>query len=140
MGAAGVSLGTAFVATEECRGSDRYKQALVDGDPTASEFRDRALATPRPEAFAELMKERDSMPQKEWLRRFTAVTTQGLSDALDASPEELQESSLSFMASLAVASVDRVDTVKELIDSIIQGAEEILSTEPFASLWRHEGV
>jgi hypothetical protein len=83
------------------------------------------------------MKERDSMPQKEWLRRFTAVTTQGLTDALDASPEELRESSLSFgMASLAVASVDRVVTVKELIDSIIQGAEEILSAEPFASLWR----
>ncbi len=40
------------------------------------------------------------------------------------------------MASLAVASVDRVVTVKELIDSIIQGAEEILSAEPFASLWR----
>jgi hypothetical protein len=40
------------------------------------------------------------------------------------------------MASLAVASVDRVVTVKELIDSIIQGAEEILAAEPFASLWR----
>ena len=141
MGAEGVSLGTAFVATKECRVSGRYKQALVDGDPTAPKFRDRALATPKPEAFAELMKERDSMPQKEWLRRFTAVTTQGLTDALDASPEELRESSLSFgMASLAVASVDRVVTVKELIDSIIQGAEEILSTEPFASLWRHKRV
>jgi NAD(P)H-dependent flavin oxidoreductase YrpB (nitropropane dioxygenase family) len=138
LGAEGVSLGTAFMATKECPISDRYKQALVDGDPTAPRFRDRALATPKPEEFAELMKERDSMPQDEWLRRFAAVTSGGATDEVDELAEELGEEALGFgMASLAVASVDRVVTVKELIDGIIQGAEEILSAEPFASLWRY---
>jgi hypothetical protein len=50
-------------------------------------------------------------------------------------PEEINEEVLMLApGSLAVSGLDRVLTAKELIDSIIQGAEEILEKGVFASI------
>jgi len=43
-------------------------------------------------------------------------------------------------ASLAVGTIDKVVSVKELIDGIIQGAEEILTSQPFAGFWQSAGL
>src|SRR3990172_10138447 len=49
MGAEAAYLGTAFIATQECPVSNRYKQIIVDGWPYDARLRTHALAPPDPE-------------------------------------------------------------------------------------------
>lgn len=46
MGAAGIEMGTRFVATAECVAHDHYKQALVDAQETDTTIIERSLGTP----------------------------------------------------------------------------------------------
>lgn len=90
MGAEGVTLGTALMATKECPTPDKAKQALVRAAPDSPGLRQRVMMQP--------------------------VTS-------DAEDDEETRSAGSF----AVGVIDRVSTVKEVIDGIIQGAEEIIA-------------
>ena len=103
MGAEAVYMGTVFMATKECPISDRYKQTIVDGSPFDPVVRERVLAPPDPKAI-------------EMMRRGEAVSIQEM--------DEEEQMRLSG-GSLAVGAVDKVVTVKELIESIITGAEAI---------------
>lgn len=120
MGAEGVCIGTAFLATKECPIRDSYKQALVEASPTDHVYRRLALAPPNPEQYERVMKERDSLPMGKWLKRLEKVT-------LGQSPDEPLKIKAIAKGSLAVAFIDQVVTVKELIDNMVKGAEEILS-------------
>lgn len=115
MGAEGVYMGTAFMATKECPISDRYKQTLVEGDPYDPKFRDRAFAPPDPERLERLRRGtgEETAPPREW-----SLTYQDPKDA-----EELRISG----GSLAVGVIDRVKSCKELIDDIINEAEQMLT-------------
>jgi nitronate monooxygenase len=132
MGAEGVYLGTAFMATVECPISDRYKQALVEGEPWDPKFRDRALAPPKIEEYERVVKEKDSMPTGQWLQRLELVLLKESPDiAVDwqtAFQEWDPEIALRVSGgSLAVGVIDRVKSVRELIEDIIEGAERTLS-------------
>ena len=141
MGAEAVCLGTVFVATKECPVSDRYKQALVDGDPADPVVRDRALAPPNPRELEKVMALKDSLPKLEWLQRLESVMMGGTAgDSLDMSRMPEGEAVRAGGGSLAVGAIDKVVSVKELIDAIIQGAEEILTSQPFAGFWQSAGV
>ncbi len=132
MGAQGVYMGTAFMATEECPISDRYKQALVEAEPWDPKYRDRALMPPKIEEYERVMKEKDSMPLGQWLQRLEMVLIKESPDVeLDwrtAFQEWDPEVALRISGgSLAVGVIDKVKSVKELIEGIIQEAERILS-------------
>ncbi len=140
MGAEAIYLGTVFMATKECPVSDRYKQGLVDDDPSDPVVRDRSLAPPNPKELAKVMALRDSLPTLEWLQKLENVMMGRADDAsLDMSLVAEGEI-VRAGGSLAVGAIDKVVSVKELIDAIIQGAEEILTSQPFAGFWQSAGV
>jgi NAD(P)H-dependent flavin oxidoreductase YrpB (nitropropane dioxygenase family) len=133
MGAEGIYMGTRFMATKECPISDRYKQALVAAQPWDPEYRDRALLPPRREEYQRVMREKGSLPMDQWLQKLEMVFLQETAgttpiDWEKAYQEWEPEAALRLSGgSLAVGVIDEVITVKELIDSIIGEAEEILS-------------
>ncbi|MDY6934441.1 MAG: nitronate monooxygenase [Spirochaetota bacterium] len=136
LGAEGVYLGTAFMATKECPISDRFKEALVKADPTDPKYRDRCLAPPKAEEYERAMQKRGKVATHEWLRELEMTLLKSTSeerdsmkdiDSMDMSEEILRSAG----GSLAVAAIDRVLSVKELIDAIIKEAEEILHSGKF---------
>jgi NAD(P)H-dependent flavin oxidoreductase YrpB (nitropropane dioxygenase family) len=129
MGAEAVYMGTAFMTTKECPIPERYKQMLVEADPSDPRFRDRNLVPTRTEAYAKVLEKRGTMPEAQWLAQLEAALSHPSMD-----PEKLEamfrgdeiEAILEFVpGSLAVAVIDKIMSVKELIESIIAGAEEI---------------
>ena len=134
MGAEGVYLGTAFMATKECPISDRYKQTLVDGQPWEPAFRDRALAPPKQEEYQKVMKEKDNVPTSQWLQRLELVLLKESPDTAIDWENALQDWDPEVAVrlsggSLAVGVIDRVMTVKELIDCMVADAEAVLRRE-----------
>ena len=118
LGAEAVLLGTVFCAVKECPISDRFKQALINADPYDPGWRDPILHTPKLEDMEALKEAKDS---KEIMQ--AVVKAERLPATTD-----MTRSIGTGTASLAVGFIDKVVTVKELIDSIIGGAEEILTS------------
>jgi len=125
-------MGTRFMATKECPISDRYKQALVTAQPWDPEYRDRAILPPRHEEYQRVMREKDSLPTDQWLQKLEEAFHQETADTTPIDWEKAYqewepEAALRLGGgSLAVGVIDEVVTVKELIDSIIVEAGEIL--------------
>lgn len=120
MGAEAVYLATAFMATTECPISDKVKEMLVTADPTDPRFRDRNLNPPRREEFEKVMKERGTMPQGEWMRKLEHTLLKDSEQRRGSESDEFRA-----QGSLAVAVMNRVMTVKELIDGMVRDAEAI---------------
>ncbi len=129
MGAKGIMMGTAFMATQECPISNRLKQAMIQASPEDPKVRNRVLTSADPEAYAEVMKKKGTMPEMEWLRELEHVRPRAFPGNNPGQPPS--RASTSSQGSLAVGVIDSVPTVKELIDSIIRGAEEILDSWQF---------
>jgi len=123
MGAEGIMMGSAFLATKESAMSDRDKEAAVQLSPDNPQLRHRTLSTPDAKRYGEVMKMRDQLTLDEWvpMLRSAALEAPGADDTISRLPP----------VSLAVSAIDRVPTVKELVDSIIHGAEEILGSWQF---------
>jgi nitronate monooxygenase len=129
MGAEAVYMGTAFMATQECPIPDKYKRLLVEGDPTDPKFRDRNLLPPRMEEYEKVLKERATTEEGEWLLKLERVLLKEGADLPEGGLWGMDFDEVFRMApgSLAVAVLDRIVTVKELIDGIIDEAESIRS-------------
>jgi NAD(P)H-dependent flavin oxidoreductase YrpB (nitropropane dioxygenase family) len=131
LGAEGIMMGTAFMATKECPISERFKQIMVKATPDHPELRHRVLASPNPNDYEEVMKRRDEMPLEKWLPALERVMLK--TDDWRFAPEMWQEDydRLSGLMSFAVAYMDSIPTVKEFVDGIIKGAENILASWDF---------
>ena len=127
LGAEGVMMGTAFMATKECPISDKFKNRMVTATPDNPHFRTTVLAPPNPRDYEEVMKKRSEMPLENWLTALERVMLKH-SD-WEVAPEMWNEDydRLSSLMSFAATYVDAVPAVKEFIDNIIHGAEEIIS-------------
>ena len=123
MGADGIMMGTAFLATKESPMKASAKEATVQLRPDHPQHRLRILSTPDPKSYGEVMNLRDKLPLEEWIPMLENVVIEDPSWGKIAS--ELPK------VSLAVSVIDRVPTIKELIDGIIQGAESILDNWQF---------
>lgn len=131
MGAEAAYLGTAFMATKECPISAKHKQYLVETDPANPKLLKKVLAQPDPKNLERVMKLRGKLPHGEWMMKLEKVL---LKEDPDADiPLESDEVLKMAPGSLAVSGIDEVLTVKDLIDSIVKGAEEILSRGIFSS-------
>jgi len=101
----------------------------VQAQPWDPEFRDRCLAPPKAEEYEKVMAERGTISQELWLQRLEQVF---LSQApkgreIDWERDFDEEMALRIAGgSLAVGVIDKVVSVKELIDTIISEAERIL--------------
>ncbi|MDY6878771.1 MAG: nitronate monooxygenase [Thermodesulfobacteriota bacterium] len=131
MGAEAAYLGTAFMATKECPISAKHKQYLVDTDPANPKLLKKVLAQPDPKSLEKVMKMRGELPHGEWMMKLEKVLLK--EDPDDDAPLESDEILRMAPGSLAVSGIDEVPTVDELIDNIIRGAEEILSSTIFSS-------
>lgn len=109
MGAEGVYMGTAFMATKECPIAERHKQALVKANPWDPEVRDRVFAPPPPGL--------DELTRKGEVCQLVG----------DAKPHSTSHPMPLMGGSMAVGTITRVVTVRELIDNIIREAEELLT-------------
>jgi NAD(P)H-dependent flavin oxidoreductase YrpB (nitropropane dioxygenase family) len=131
MGAEGIYMGTRFLATEECPVSKRFKQELVDSQPWDKEYRERALVPPNPEDYEKILGERGNMPMDQWLQHLEQVMFRQpeMGDIDWESDFDLDVILKIAGGSLAVGVIDKVMSVKELIDTIIRDAEQILHEE-----------
>jgi nitronate monooxygenase len=127
LGAEGVMMGTAFMATKECPISDKFKNKMVTAFPDNPHFRTTVLAPPNPRNYEEVMKKRGEMPLENWLTALERVMLKH--DDWEVAPEMWNEDydRLSSLMSFAATYVDHVPTVKEFVDNIINGADEIIS-------------
>jgi len=114
LGAEGVQLGTAFCTVKECPLADHYKQALVRADPYDPKWRDAILATAKAE---DIQNFKDAVESKAVIQAAAKAEGTGI-------PKEAGTGAIS----LAIGLIDKIVTVKELIDKIIGEAEEILTT------------
>jgi len=132
MGADGIMMGTAFMATEEFPLPHRTKEAIIKASPYNPELRHRVLGSVDPEAYEEVMKLRDRLPLEEWLLMLERVN---LKDPdwknVSLRRTDVQEIEELRLVSLAAAVMDRIPTAKEFIDSIVRGAEQLLDTYEF---------
>lgn len=126
MGAEGIMMATAFMATQECPIGAGAKKKMVQASADDPQFRNRVLSSADPKAYAEVMKLRGTMPEMEWLRKLESVRPR----SVDSISQEDAESTAGGV-SLAVGVIDRVPTVKELIENIVQGAEKVLDSWEF---------
>ncbi len=129
MGADGIMMGTAFMATKECPLKALAKEAMIGIPPDDPELRHRVLDTAGPKAYAEVMNLRDKLPLEKWLPMLERIRLKE-SDWQSGTAEK-QKPRPHRLVSLAVAWLDSVPTVKGLIDSIIHGAEELLDSYQF---------
>ncbi|MCJ7683648.1 MAG: nitronate monooxygenase [Desulfobacteraceae bacterium] len=131
LGAEGVMMGTAFMATKECPISDRFKEKMVKAFPDNPHLRNRVLAPPNPGDYEAVMKKRDEMPLPNWLTALERVMLKH--DDWEIAPEMWNEDydRLSSMMSFGVTYVDNIPTVKEFVDNIIEGADKIINSWEF---------
>jgi len=127
LGAEGVMMGTAFMATQECPISERFKQRMVEADPDNPYLRNTVLAPPNPKDFEAVMSKRDEMPLEKWLTALERVMLKH--DDWMLAPEMWNEDydRISSLMSFAVTYIDQIPTVKEFVDGIIGGARDILA-------------
>ncbi len=127
LGAEGVMMGTAFMATKECPISDRFKEKMVNAFPDNPHLRNRVLAPPNPRDYEAVMKKRGEMPLPNWLTALERVMLKH--DDWEIAPEMWNEDydRLSSMMSFGVTYVDYIPTVKEFVDNIIEGADNIIN-------------
>ena len=132
MGADGIMMGTAFMATKEFPLSTRAKEAMVRVSPYDRELRHRVIGSVDPKAYEEVMKLRDELPVEEWLPLLERVNLKD-PDWKNPPPHRTDESEIAELrlVSLAAAVMDDVPTVKEFIDRIIREAEELLDSYEF---------
>ena len=126
MGADGIMMGTAFMATKECPTNQASKEEMVRTRPDNPRLRWRVLSHASPKDYAEVLSKRAQMPLNEWLPLLERIQPH---DGEWEGPADTPEPSK--VGSLAVASIDGIPTVKEFIDGIIREAEEILESKPF---------
>ena len=127
MGAEGIMMGTAFMATRECRMNDAAKQRMVALKPDDAEVSYRILSKPNPDEYAEVMKLRSELPLEKWLRLVHKATMRDSNwrQIIDAPESTMPTRITSSLGSLAVGFIDDVPTCQELIDKIIGDAESI---------------
>jgi nitronate monooxygenase len=128
MGAEGVYMGTAFMATDECPVPEQFKQALVKADPTDPTYRERCLATSKSEEYERVMRMKGSVPLDRWLSELRGAQVTPLEGGRS---DDMEEVGRLRGGSLAVAVIDEVVSVRKRIEEIVRGAEEIVTSGNF---------
>jgi nitronate monooxygenase len=130
MGADGIMMGTAFMATKECSLDNRMKETIIQTGFDNAELRHRVLSVADPNDLEAVMKLRGTVPTDRWMRMLERVN---LKDPhwRDADYAEQSGDSRLRMVSLAAGLIDEVKTVKEFIDGLINTAENSIENWGF---------
>jgi nitronate monooxygenase len=126
MGADGIMMGTAFMATKECPTNEASKQGMVETRPDNPRLRWRVLSHASPKDYAEVLRKREGLSLSEWLPMLERIQPKDSDWEGDPGVPEP-----SRVGSLAVAAIDSIPTVKDFIDRMIAEAEEMVESRPF---------
>ena len=131
MGADAVMMGTTFMLTQECPMKTSLKEAILQTSPDDPRLLRRVLGSPDSKAYAEVQAMRGKVPLEQWLRMLESVNLkddQPVQESKTMGDEDsvVRASDPTRMVSLALAGIDRIPTVKELVDSIVTGADELM--------------
>jgi len=133
MGADGIMMGTTFMATKEFPISSNAKEAITKASPYDTELRHRVIGSVNPSDYEEVMSLRNKLPLEQWLPMLEGVNLKE-PDWKNVSYKGQELISQLRAVSLAATMIDRITTVKELIDSIISDAEELLNNYQFLKI------
>lgn len=128
MGADGIMMGTAFMATKECPTNEASKLGMVDTSPDNPRLRFRVLSHASPRDYAEVLRKRSEMTLQEWLPMLERI--QPKDSDWEGSPDVPEPTRV---GSLAVGAIKAIPTVKEFVDGLIREAEEMAASRPFFS-------
>lgn len=127
LGAEGVMMGTAFMLTRESPLKDAAKEAIIRTPPDDPRLLRRVLGSADPKAYAEVQAMRGKVPLDEWLRMLERVNLKDAdwrAEPGDETAESVTGPDPTRLVSLAVAAIDHIPSVKELVERIGEGAEE----------------
>ncbi|MHA1580706.1 MAG: NAD(P)H-dependent flavin oxidoreductase [Candidatus Freyarchaeota archaeon] len=143
LGAEGVYLGSALMATKECPLSERIKQNMIKAQPNHPDLIRELLAPPDPNEYFEVLAAREKMPFEKWIPALERVMLKH-HDWRDIDPMWVQAEALKSQDpkvaelvpsvgkrpkgpfSFACGYIDRIVTVEEFIENMVKGAEKIL--------------
>ncbi|MBM3131719.1 MAG: nitronate monooxygenase [Chloroflexi bacterium] len=114
LGADAVLMGTVFCAVKECPLTEARKRVLVNANPYDPQWRDPILHTPTAEELQRLMQAQGT---KEIMQAAGEAERAGV-------PKECGLDTVS----LAIGFIDRIVTARELIEGIVEEAEDTLSS------------
>lgn len=124
LGADGVLMGTRFMATEECPAHPKFKEWLINARETDTFITQRSIRQP-----SRILKNEPALKVLEMENKGATLeellTVTGGSNARRLYFEGELDAGLAECGQV-VGIIHNVPTVKELIDGIIQGAEEII--------------
>ena len=124
MGAEGIMMGTAFMATKECPLNDRMKEAIIQASFDNAELRHRVLSVADPKDIEEVMKLRGTIPTDRWLLMLERVNLKDPDWRDPVSAGQGGDSRLK-MVSLAAGVINEVEPAEEFVTGLIRVAEEI---------------
>ncbi len=132
-GAEAIMMGTAFMLTRESPLKTSLKEEILKTSPDDSRLLRRVLGSVDPKAYAEVQAMRGKVPLNQWLRMLESVN---LKDDQPLQPEPAEQpdrpdgmvsgSDPTRMVSLALAGIDHIPTVKELVESTMRGAGQTI--------------
>jgi NAD(P)H-dependent flavin oxidoreductase YrpB (nitropropane dioxygenase family) len=137
-GADGVYIGSAIMATKECKISEKVKENMVKAVPDAPVRIRELIAPPDPKEYAEIMAKRASMDLNKWIRAVEATflklqhKTSGDKTIWEEGAEGLgadpnAEGPPRGPFSFACAYINEIVSVQEFIEKMVREAEEILT-------------
>jgi NADH:quinone reductase (non-electrogenic) len=134
MGAEGVMMGTAFMLTKESPLKPSLKETILKTSPDDPRLLRRVLGSVDPKAYAEAQAMRGKVPLEQWLAALERVNlkdsqpVQGKppSDSNMEAPEAISAADPTRLVSLALAGIDHLQSVQELVGGMAAGAEQIL--------------
>lgn len=121
MGAEGIMMGTAFMATKECPTNEASKLDMVGSSPDNPRLRWRVLSHASPKDYAEAMQKRRGQSLQEWLPMLERI--QPKPSDWEGDPNVPEQSRV---GSLAVGAIKSVAPVKEYVDRMIADAEQLV--------------
>ena len=125
MGADGILMGTRFMATKECPAHPRFKEWLVRAKETDTLITQRSIRTPaRNLRNEQALKVLEMESRGATLEELLAITSGENENRLYFEGD--LEAGLAECGQV-VGIINDIPTVKEVIDGIIEGAEEIIS-------------
>ncbi len=125
MGAAGIEMGTRFVATAECMAHDGYKQALVAAKETETTIIERSLGTPG-RVLRNPMAEHIIALEERGERDDVIAAISGRVNQLGAIDGDLDGGWV--WAGQVAGLIHDVPTVKDLLDRMVREAQDLVRT------------
>ena len=127
-GAQGIMMGTRLMATEESPVPEKFKLQMVAATADHPKIRYECLNMPDLKEYEAAMQLRGTMPMEEWLPKLERVMLKHSDWKEAVRMWETPVEKMAGLQSMAVQFIKSIQPVSEVINGMVQEAEEILSS------------